>query len=139
MTNRSFPWRNFIVTICLSFILISLTYVFPTSNQPLLAQSDLNLQSDIISLQARISRLEQEVSSLRSSNSRSLELTPPKPNQPPTPPKDRTIIGNPPAVDGQVVGRSDPLYARLATLLVELKEEVRSLDRRLTKIEQTTP
>lgn len=139
MTNRSFPWRNFIVTICLSFILISLTYVFPTSNQPLLAQSDLNLQSDIISLQARISRLEQEVSSLRSSNSQPLELTPPKPNQPPTSPKDRTTIGNPPAVNGQVVGRSDPLYARLATLLVELKEEVRSLDRRLTKIEQTTP
>jgi hypothetical protein len=145
MIDRLFQWRNFLLTICLSFLLISLIYLMPTVNQPLLAQSDLNLKSDIISLQSRISRLEQEVNYLRSSRSssnssfQSPDLTPTKPKQPSTSPTDRTTIINPPVVDGQVIGRSDPLYSRLATLLIELKEEVRNLDRRLTTIEKTTP
>jgi hypothetical protein len=146
MIDRLFQWRNFLLTICLSFLLISLIYLMPTVNQPLLAQSDLNLKSDIISLQSRISRLEQEVNYLRSSRSssnssfQSPDLTPTKPKQPSTSPTDRrTTIINPPVVDGQVIGRSDPLYSKLATLLIELKEEVRNLDRRLTTIEKTTP
>jgi predicted RNase H-like nuclease (RuvC/YqgF family) len=123
MIDRFWQWRNFILTICLSFILISLVYLVPTLNQPLLAQSDLSLKSDIISLESRLNRLEQEVTRLRSSSS----------------PASRTTTGNPAVVDGQIIGRTDPLYSRLATLLIELKEEVRSLDRRLTEIEQATP
>jgi hypothetical protein len=145
MIDRLFQWRNFLLTICLSFLLISLIYLIPTVNQPLLAQSDLNLKSDIISLQSRISRLEQEVNYLRSSRStrnssfQSPDLTATKLKQPSTPPTDRTTIINPPVVDGQAIGRSDPLYSKLATLLIELKEEVRNLDRRLTAIEKKTP
>ncbi|MGL5836400.1 MAG: hypothetical protein ACRC1Z_24710 [Waterburya sp.] len=140
MINRLFRWRNFRFTICLSFLLISLSYLLPTVNQPLLAQSDFRLESDIISLKSRINRLEQEVNYLRSSTnsrnsgSRFLELTPPKPNQPSAPPNSGITI-----VDGKVIGRSDPLYSRLATLLIELKEQVNNIDRRLTVIEKTVP
>jgi hypothetical protein len=138
MIDRLLPRRNFIFKICLSFILISLIYLVPTLNQPLLAQADLSLKSDIISLQSRISLLEQEVNRLRSSSSQPLYLPDAKLKQPTTPPS-RAINGNANVVNGQVIGRTDPLYGRLATLLIELKEEVRSLDHRLTKIEQTTP
>jgi hypothetical protein len=140
MIDRLFQWRSFRLTICLSFLLISLSYWLPMVNQPLLAQSDLRLESDIISLKSRINRLEQEVNYLRSStnsrspSSRSLELTPPKPNQPSTPPNSGITI-----VDGKVIGRSDPLYSRLATLLIELKEQVNNIDSRLTAIEKTIP
>lgn len=140
MIDRLFRWRSFRLTICLSLLLISLSYWLPTVNQPLLAQSDFRLESDIISLKSRINRLEQEVSYLksstasRSSSSRSLELTPPKPNQPSTPPSSGVTV-----VDGKVIGRSDPLYSRLATLLIELKEQVNNIDRRLTVIEKTIP
>jgi hypothetical protein len=140
MINRPFPWRNFIVTICLSFILIGVTYMSPRVNQPSLAQSDLSLKSDIISLESRLNRLEQEVTRLRSSSSSSqLNLPAAERKEPSTPPTSHTTIGNSAVVNGQVIGRTDPLYSRLATLLIELKEEVGSLDRRLTEIEQATP
>jgi hypothetical protein len=142
MIDRLLPRRNFILKICLSFILISLIYLVPTLNQPSLAQSDLNLKSDIISLESRLNRLEQEVTRLRSfssSSSQSLNIPAAELKEPSTPPASRTTTGNPPVVDGQAIGRTDPLYSRLATLLIELKEEVRSLDRRLTEIEQATP
>jgi hypothetical protein len=144
MIDRLLRSRNFLLTICLSFLLISLTYLISTVNQPLLAESDLSLKSDITSLESRINRLEQEVNYLRSSrssrtsSSQSFDLNPPQPK----PPTSRTTIVNPPVVDGQAIGRTDPLYSRLATLLIELKEEVNNLDRRLTaveKIEKPTP
>lgn len=140
MINRFFQWRSFRLSICLSFLLISLIYLLPTVNQPLLAQSDLSIKSDIISLESRINRLEQEVNYLRSStisrssSSQSPRQTPPKPNQPSTPPNSGTTI-----VDGKVIGSIDPLYSRLATLIIELKEEVRNIDQRLTAIEKTIP
>lgn len=140
MIDRFWQWRNFILTICLSFILISLVYLVPTLNQPLLAQSDLSLKSDIISLESRLNRLEQEVTRLRSSSSSSqINVPATELKEPSTPPVSRTTTGNPAVVDGQIIGRTDPLYSRLATLLIELREEVTSLDRRLTEIEQATP
>jgi hypothetical protein len=45
---------------------------------------------------------------------------------------------NPPVVNGEAIGTSDPLYQRLATLVIELKEDVKSIDRRLSKIEKQT-
>jgi hypothetical protein len=146
MIDRLLRSRNFLLTICLSFLLISLTYLIVPVDRPLLAQSDLSLKSDITSLQSRISRLEQEVNYLRSrssrssrsSSSQSLDLNAAQPKQP----TSRTTIVNPPVVDGQVIGRTDPLYNRLATLLIELREDVNQIDRRLTaveKIEKTTP
>ncbi|MEO0014373.1 MAG: hypothetical protein RLZZ535_2762 [Cyanobacteriota bacterium] len=139
MIDRFWQWRNFILTICLSFILISLIYLVPTLNQPVLAQSDLSLKSDIISLESRLNRLEQEVTRLRSSTSSQINVPATELKEPSTPPASRTTTGNPAVVDGQIIGRTDPLYSRLATLLIELREEVTSLDRRLTEIEQATP
>ncbi|MBW4537358.1 MAG: hypothetical protein KME09_25815 [Pleurocapsa minor HA4230-MV1] len=140
MIDRFWQWRNFILTICLSFILISLIYLVPTLNQPLLAQSDLSLKSDIISLESRLNRLEQEVTRLRSSSSSSqINIPAAELKERSTPPASRNTTGNITVVDGQIIGRTDPLYSRLATLLIELKEEVTSLDRRLTEIEQATP
>jgi hypothetical protein len=139
MVKKFFRWRNFRLTICLSILLISLSYLLPTVNQPLLAQSDLSLKSELSSLESRINRLEQEVNSLGSSRtslnsrSQSSEPTRPKPNQIYSPPNYGTTV-----IDGKVVGRSDPLYSRLATLLIELKEEVSNIDQRLTVIEKTT-
>ena len=135
--------RHYIVLVGLSCLLISLLYLAPqvAIGHPLLAQSNLNLNSDIISLRARISRLEQEVNSLRRNNS----FTPSpsrtaKPQQPTSnPAPSRPTIVNPPIVNGRAIGKSDPLYERLATLLIELKEDVRNLDRRLTEIEQSNP
>lgn len=136
--NKISQWRIFAIQVCLSCVLISLIQLGLGSrnivSQPVLAQSNLNLSSDIISLKARISRLEQEVNSLRSSNfnspSRPSRINQPTPN-PPIP-----NVGNPPVVNGQAIGNSDPLYERFATLLIELKEDVRNIDQRLTKIEQ---
>lgn len=140
MIDRFWQWRNFLLTICLSFILISLIYLVPTLNQPLLAQSDLSLKSDIISLESRLNRLEQEVTRLRSSSSSSqINVPAAELKEPSPPPASRNTTGNVTVVDGQIIGRTDPLYSRLATLLIELKEEVTSLDRRLTEIEQATP
>ena len=134
--------RHYIVLVGLSCLLISLVYLTPQvalGHTPL-AQSNLNLNSDIISLRARISRLEQEVNRLQSNSS---TLPPSRTNklQLPTsnPEPSRPTVVNPPIVNGRAIGKSDPLYERLATLLIELKEDVRNLDRRLAEIEQSNP
>ena len=135
--NRFLKW-HYILLLCLSCLWISPIHATSPTASTLLAQSNLNLQSDIISLRARISRLEQEVNRLRSS---AISPSPQsiKPKQPTPNPAPRSTIINPPVVDGRAIGNSDPLYERLATLLIELKEDVRDLDRRLTEIEQVNP
>jgi len=122
--------------ICLGLLVAIAIYLSMAIGSPSLAQANLNLKSDIISLRSRISRLEQEVTRLRSSNSRSLDRTAriEQSRQIPNP----TNI-SPPEVNGQVIGRSDPLYEKFATLLIELKEDVKNLDRRLTEIENKAP
>ena len=126
--------RNFIKRIFLVSILAIAIFCFITINQPSSAQSNLNLRSDIISLNSRISRLEQEVNRLRSFG-RGLNPAPPKAKQPARPLNPNPTIINPPVVDGESIGRSDPLYERFATLLIELKEDVKNLDRRLSELE----
>jgi hypothetical protein len=41
-------------------------------------------------------------------------------------------------VEGEVVGRSDPLFERLATLVIELKEDFQKLERRVQVLEKET-
>lgn len=131
--NQKYRWRISIATVCLTFFMASLVNFVPTRvfQPPASAQSELTLKSDIISLKARLSRLEQEVTSLRSLNTRPRNSSVPK-----QPPITVEPLNNPPVIDGQSVGRSDPMFQRLATLLIELKEDVRNIDRRLTKIEK---
>ena len=100
------------------------------TNYPIVqAQSITGLNADISSLRSRINRLESEVRSLSRSTSsnrnvRNIREYP------------SSTINNPPAINNTVVGRSDPLFQRLANLVIELKEDVRDLDQRLTAIEK---
>ena len=133
MLKRNFI-KRFIKRIFLVSILAIAIFSFITINSPSSAQANLNLRSDIISLNSRISRLEQEVNRLRSYG-RGLNPAPPRANQPVRQPIPNPTIINPPVVNGEPIGRSDPLYERFATLLIELKEDVKSIDRRLSKLE----
>lgn len=126
--------RNFIKRIFLVSILAIAIFGFIVIDSPSSAQSNLNLRSDITSLNSRISRLEQEVNRLRNGG-RGLSPTPPKANQPARPSTPNPTFINPPVVNGEPIGRSDPLYERFATLLIELKEDIKSLDRRLNELE----
>ncbi|MCU0534370.1 MAG: hypothetical protein MUD14_10810 [Hydrococcus sp. Prado102] len=93
---------------------------------PIVAQSDTALRSEVTSLRSRVSRLEAEIRSVGRSGTR--PITPSEPRQI-TPPQE---------VNGVAVGSSDPMFERLATLAIELKERVTSLEKRVTQIEQKT-
>ena len=100
--------------------------IISTTNIPVVSQSVTSLNAEISSLRARVNRLESDIRRLsRSSNlpSTSRETNPPRNNSPAT-------------IDGNLVGRSDPLFERFATLLIELKEDVRDLNQRLTEVEK---
>ena len=136
--NQIFKWRTQIVRICLGCcIAIAIFAGFPAmDNAPVLARSDVR-SSDIISLRARINRLEQQINQIRYN----VRVDAPRPTRNlPIPdrsePTSRPTVVNPPIVNGQPVGASDPMYERLATLLIELKEDVRNINERLTEIEQ---
>ena len=118
-------FRSAIIIIGLTLTLIAV------NNQPVSSQSITGINAEISSLRSRISRLESEVRNLRTSNS-----TPGVPAQKPSRESLSGTINNPPVVNNQVIGRSDPLYERLATLLIELKEDVRDLDNRLVVLEE---
>ena len=120
---KSFKYQKILsitlLTILISFMIIS------TTNMPVVSQSVTSLNAEISSLRARVNRLESDIRRLsRSSNLPSTrETTPPRNNTPST-------------IDGNLVGRSDPLFERFATLLIELKEDVRELNTRLTEVEK---
>lgn len=95
------------------------------------AQSITGLNAEISSLRSRINRLESEVRSLSRSTSSNRNVRNIPQREYPS-----STINNPPAINNTVVGRSDPLFQRLATLVIELKEDVRDLDQRLTAIEE---
>ena len=114
----------------LLIILLSLTLVV-SSNPLVKAQSITGIRSEITSLRARVNRLESEVRNLSRSNTSN--RTAPNISQRELP---SSTINNPPIINNRAVGRSDPLFERLATLVIELKEDVRNLDQRLTAIEK---
>lgn len=121
------------VLIWLLIITVFVSVIF-LNKQEVLAQSSTEFRSEISSLRIRISSLESEVRRLSQMNFKSNYGTPPHPNL--TNQTDLPSIINPPRVDGESVGKSDPMFERLATLLIELKEDVRSLKRRLTTVEK---
>ncbi|ELS04280.1 hypothetical protein Xen7305DRAFT_00040090 [Xenococcus sp. PCC 7305] len=99
--------------------------IISTTNLNVVGQSTTGLNAEISSLRSRVNRLESEIRRLgRSSN---LPTSPREPNPPRT--------GSPAEINGNLVGSSDPLFERFATLLIELKEDVRDLNRRLTEVE----
>ena len=139
--NQILKWRTWIVRICLGCCVAIAIYAFGKAIEisPVSAQSNL-INSDIISLRSRVSRLEQEInqlqSSVRANDSRPAKKLPIPDRSAPT---SRPTVVNPPIVNGQAVGKSDPMYERLATLIIELKEDVKNINERLTEIEQQVP
>ena len=87
-------------------------------------RSTTSLNADISSLRSRVNRLESEIRRLgRASNL-------------PTPRTSNLPRNNAPSdINGNLIGSSDPLFERFATLLIELKEDVRDLNQRLTEVE----
>ena len=95
-----------------------------TIRVPVASQSLTGINAELSSLRSRVNRLESEIRRIgRPSN---------LPNTRPVNPPGNT----PPAtIDGNLVGSSDPLFERFATLLIELKEDVRDLNKRLIEVE----
>ena len=121
-----------IIKFCLGlflFIVFSLG-VHLTENSSVLAQSrtDTFNRAETLNLKRQIRQLEGEIRRLNQSNNRSNSFTPSR--------IPRSTFNNPPIVNNQPIGRSDPMFERLATLLIELKEDVQNLDKRMTEIEQ---
>ncbi len=112
-------------------IVVLLSIILVLGNNSLVkAQSISTLNAEIIGLRSKVNRLESEVRNLRRSIGRNSST----PNIPQREVPSSTI-NNPPAINNTAVGRSDPLFQRLATLVIELKEDVRNLNQRLDAIE----
>ncbi|MGK7945088.1 MAG: hypothetical protein AB4058_11530 [Microcystaceae cyanobacterium] len=112
----------------LTFILICLIislFIFGQLSKGMAADPQRVLRSEIRNLENRVRRLEAEV---RRINGRT--NTSPRPNI-----NSDSSLSDTRIVDGELVGRSDPLMERFATLIIELKEDVRTLDQRLSQLE----
>lgn len=125
-----------IALVSLSFIasLVLAGLVFVSS--PAASQSLIGIDSEVRNLRSRISRVEAEVRNLRSATSR-IPRSNRNPRSRPAPVAPNRSNRN--QVDDQVVASSDPMFKRLATLIIELKEEVRAIDKRLVILEQNQP
>lgn len=120
---------QFIIKFCLSLFLLLLVGLGIQGNHanPVLAQSSIDTynRGETLRLQREIRQLEGEIRRLNKLNMRSNSLTP----------APRSTVDNPPGLNQSIVS-SDPMFQRLATLLIELKEDVRNLGERMTVIEQ---
>lgn len=97
--------------------------------KPVVAQSITGINSEISSLRSRINRLESQFRNLRNSNSNSFSNSPSNSSEP----LERVPRG---VVGDRVIGSSDPLTERLATLIIELKEDIRNIETRLDTLEE---
>ena len=125
---RSQPKVKLFLSILL-FLIVSLGINWSHTNH-VLAQDNTSTynRAETLNLKRQIRQLEGEIRRLNQLNMRSNSLTPSR--------IPRSNISNPPIVNNRPVGRSDPMFERLATLLIELKEDVQNLDKRMTEIEQ---
>jgi hypothetical protein len=116
----------FSLIICLS-LLIVVGITIPR-DRSVFAQSTTDFRAEITNLRTRISQLEREVRSLRQSSNLTTPPTTSRIESPPT-------FTHPPMVNGQPIGRSDPMFERLANLVIELKQDVRKLEQRVVEVE----
>ncbi len=94
-------------------------------NMSVVSQSTTSINAEISSLRSRVNRLESEIRRISRSSS---NLSSPRETSPPR-------NTSPAIIDGNLIGRSDPLFERFANLLIELKEDVRDLNTRLIEVE----
>lgn len=104
-------------------LLLSTLLVF-LLNQFVFAQSDTAVRSELSSLRTRVSRLEAQISRFSGTPSRPPANTPRQPSS-----------TSPRVVNGQIIGESDPMFERLATLVIEIREDLRNLDKRVKTLE----
>jgi len=88
------------------------------------AQSDTAVRSELISLRNRVERLESQIRGISTRGENAAPI-----------PQRRSGTG---IVNGEVVGESDPLFQRLATLVIELKEDLKKLEQRVQVLEKET-
>lgn len=106
-------------------VLIVSSGIHKNQTNQVLAQ-DVNAtfnRAETLNLKRQIRQLEGEIRRLNRNNMRSQSLTP-------------SPVPQNPSTNYRSVGRSDPMFERLATLLIELKEDVQNLDKRITAIEE---
>ncbi len=123
-------WRSHLSNLVLSCLLIVpiAIAIAIVARSSVSAQSLTSINADIIRLRTRINRLETE---LRQTNKlRNNRIPLPNTTEP------NSNLFHPPVVDGRAIGPSDPLFERLSTLLIELKEDVKKIDERLTVVEE---
>lgn len=104
-------WRFYLSCFSIAILILTIHIAYPNYVS---AQSLSSLDAEIRTLKFQVQRLEAEVRSLRRSSSPASE-----------PPSQTFPL--PAVVDGEIIGRSDPRFERLATLAIELKEDVRAL------------
>lgn len=122
---RSRNRQQLIVLIALFLTIVNIVIV--VWHQPATAQSSSITNTELIMLRNRVSRLENQINRISGLNRNRFE---PSPSSPPP-----AITETPPVVDGQPIGRSSPMYERLATLVIELKEDVQNLQQRVNQLE----
>ena len=106
----------------LLIIIILVIVILVKQINPVSASVENRLRGEINRLQARVSRLESAVTNLRQGSN----------NNNNTPP----LNPSPQIVDGEIIGRSDPLFERLSTLVIELKERVMDVEKRINQLEK---
>ena len=118
-----------IVKLCLGLLVLLVVGVriYFNQMQPVAAQST-GVSSELLNLRTRVNLLEAEVRRLRQSRPRT---APPRRTDSPTsaPPI------NLPQTESQL-GTTDPMFQRLATLVIELKERIIELEKRTATIEE---
>jgi hypothetical protein len=107
----------------LSLMLLTLIIILLFIQIYPISASDDNFRSDINSLNARVSRLETAILDLRQQQSNSHIREP-------------SIRISPPIIEGEPIGRSDPLFERLSILVIELKGRVMNLEKRMTQLQK---
>lgn len=100
-----------------------------TRDRAVSAQSTTDFRAEITNLRTRVSQLEREVRRLSQSSNRTTQSAAERT-------ESQSTVTNPPLVNGQSIGRSDPMFERLANLVIELKQEVRELEQRVVEIER---
>ena len=112
---------------CLSCLIICLTLgIQITKIDAVNAEPNDYLNPQVIELRNRVNLLENQLNKTKTNsfpNSPSIQQNLPRTNYPPG------------RVNGKLVGRSDPAFENLATMVIELKQEIQALEKRVAKIE----
>ncbi len=117
--------RIFLVLFCLFIVSFGVGVIYTPSVS---AQSISRLDSRIDRLRFRLRKLEAQVRRLSQSNPRAAS---------PSPDVGRSSqFEDPPIVDDDPIDPNDPLFKRLATLVIEIKDDINKIEARLDNLEQ---